>query len=145
MDNDFDENGYLGKQAEGWRNDTMNKFDRYFSFAYSVNQFINKHKFDFDLMVFPRDFVISSSFVRILTSFPASIILCSFGLFNEADVVLRSMMEATFILVACCKNNDFKQNYIKSFHAERLRVARNIHSKTISDFLKNNISQNEFR
>src|SRR5208282_937206 len=120
MDNDFDENGYLGKQAEGWRNDTMNKFDRYFSFAYSVNQFINKHKFDFDLMVFPRDFVISSSFVRILTSFPASIILCSFGLFNEADVVLRSMMEATFILVACCKNNDFKQNYIKSFHAERL-------------------------
>ncbi len=143
MDNDFDENGYLGKQAEGWRNENMNNFQEYFSFAYIANQFFNKHKFDFDFKETRRDLVISSSFARILTSFQASILLCSFGLINEAEVVLRSMMEATFVMVACCKNDDFHENYIKSFHAERLRVVKNIHSKNISDFLKKNIPQDD--
>ena len=50
-------------------------------------------------------------------------------------------MEATFILVACCKEDDFYKSYIKSFHAERLRVATNIHLGNISDFLKMSITE----
>lgn len=144
MFNDFDENGYLGKQAEVWRNETIDKYKDYFSFANDANQFANKHKFDFDFTYCRRDIVLSSSLSRILTSFQSSIILLSFGLLNEAEVVLRSMMEATFILVACCTNNNFHEDYIKSFHAERQKIVKNIHSENISDFLKQDIDEDYF-
>ena len=144
MKNDFDENGYLGKQAESWRGETINKFPNYFSFAHNINCFVNKHKFDFGFKYNQRDIAISSSLSRILSSFQASILLCSYCLFNESEVVLRSMMEATFILVACCKKDDFYKSYIKSFHAERLRVARNINLGNISDFLKMSITEDYF-
>lgn len=141
MKNDFDENGYLGKQAESWRDETIKKFPKYFSFAYNINRIVNEHKFDFDFRYNQRDIVISSSLSRILTSFQASILLCSYCLFNESEVVLRSMMEATFILVACCKEDDFYRSYIKSFHAEKLRVTKNIHRGNISDYLKMSITE----
>ena len=98
MKNDFDENGYLGKQAESCRDETIKKYQKYFSFAHNTNRIVNEHKFDFNFKYNQRDIVISSSLSRILSSFQASILLCSNCLFNESEVVLRSMMEATFIL-----------------------------------------------
>ncbi|MHB9073752.1 MAG: DUF5677 domain-containing protein [Desulfobaccales bacterium] len=144
MENDFDENGYLGGQAELWRNGTIKKYQKYFSFAYDINRIANECKFYFDFKNNQKDVVISSTLSRILSSFQAAILLCSYCLFNESEVVIRSMMEATFILVACCKDRYFYKTYINSFHAERLRVTKNIHLRNFSDFLKMNITADDF-
>lgn len=82
-------------------------------FAYRLNQFGNRALFA--VGVSPHDakeLLLSTLLRRILTSFQASIIICERGLPLEAQVLLRTVLEVTFKIVAIANDEEVAQLFI---------------------------------
>jgi len=145
MKNDFDEEGYLGEQISEFRQEILLEFDKLFSCARDFNRLAQKEKINFPFGNNQQHALIATIFCRVLNSYQSVLILLSFGLTSEAEVVLRSLMEATFSLCACSIDDNFYTEYINSFHAQRLRFAKNVHSKNFSELLMTNIPHSELK
>lgn len=144
--NDFDVNGFLGAQASSIRNTFIERYKELFAFAEDLNRFsisLTSQAGYFPFQKCPKDLVVGSLFCKCITSYQSTILILSYGLPNEAEVLLRSLMESTFILHACCNEEDYYKDYLKSHEYQRLYLATNILSNDIPINLTPSFSEKE--
>ncbi len=130
--NDFDTNGFLGTQTFSIRNTFLEKYRKQFSFAEELNRFAISQVDFFPFQINLKDIIIGSLFCKCITSYQSTILILSYGLPNEAEVLLRSLMESTFILHACCNKEEYCKEYLKSHEAQRLKLAKNVTSNNLA-------------
>lgn len=143
---DFDINGFLGAQASSIRNTFIERYKKLFTFAEDLNRFsisLTSQAGYFPFQKYQKDLVIGSLFCKCITSYQSVILILSYGLPNESEVLLRSLMESTFILHACCNEEDYYKNYLKSHEYQRLHLAKNILSNNIPIDLTPSFSEKE--
>lgn len=142
----FDINGFLGAQASSITNTFIERYKELFTFAEDLNRFsisLTSQAGYFPFQKYQKDLVIGSLFCKCITSYQSVILILSYGLPNEAEVLLRSLMESTFILHACCNEEDYYKDYLKSHECQRLHLAKNILSNNISIDLSPSFSEKE--
>ena len=86
------------------------------SFAQNVFRRCDVHENDL------RRTLAKTLFIRILSNYQGAYLLGERGMEAEMKVLLRSMCEATFALVACAKNAEFAKSYIRHNENERLKL-----------------------
>lgn len=125
----FDEKGFLGGQITEISNNIYADKKKYFDVCYDLNQFAHRVKFEFVIHNANGQEVISASlFIKILNGFQAIYILAKFGLLIEAEILLRSILEALFLLKITCEDSNFIPEYVKTDDAQRLKfmtIAKN--------------------
>ena len=144
MENDFDTDGYFGKQVADFRQELIEYFREFFDIAFELNRFVQKEKINFNFENNQQHAVIGSILCRIINSYQATILLITYNLLTEAEVVLRSLMEATFLITACCNNEIFYDKFLKTHNAHRLLLLRNIHKKNLIPSLKEYIPYDDY-
>lgn len=128
MNHDFDDHGYLGNQIHESRKQVVAEYKTFFQLAEDLNDFFQKQKYSFDSTISKeqRQEIIGSLFLRIINSYQAVIILLSYGgLWPDAAVVLRSLMEAVFNLLAMINDENFYKKYIENHNFEVRRFYKN--------------------
>ncbi|MCX8125502.1 MAG: DUF5677 domain-containing protein [Spirochaetes bacterium] len=124
--NNFNIYGFPSDQMFVFRKQVIKKYKKYFTLAIKINQMILKNIESLKFLKTSKDAIIGSLFCKCITSFQTVILLLSFGLPNEAEVVLRSLLEATFILMACCNDDTYIEEYKKSHLYQRYDTLRKI-------------------
>ena len=140
---DFDINGFLGNQALSIKNGFADIYKDLFSFAQELNRFAISQVDYFPFQKYQKDLVIGSLFCKCITSYQSTILILSYGLPNEAEVLLRSLMESTFILHACCNEDEYYKDYLKSHDYQRSQLAKNVISNKLSIDLTPSFSKDE--
>lgn len=127
---DFNINGFLG--SEKIMHKIRSDYANLFNFSESLNQFLllEKDKFLFDTS--EKNIIIGLLLCKSITSYQTTILVLNYGLPKESEVLLRSLMETTFLILACCNVDDFYNEYRESHNYHRLRLARNIINNKIS-------------
>jgi len=115
MHEDFDDYGFLGLQAEDFRREIERRYNEWFRLCFDINHFAQKAKHELVIHNMDGQEVISAClFLKILNGFQGCLIQARYGLASEAEVLLRSSLEALFIMKACMNDEDFMREYIKS-------------------------------
>ena len=140
---DFNINGFLGNQALSIKYGFADKYTDLFSFAEELNRFAISQVDYFPFQKYKKDLVIGSLFCKCITSYQSTILILSYGLPNEAEVLLRSLMESTFILLACCNEDEYYKDYLKSHDYQRSQFAKNVISNKLSIDLTTSFSKDE--
>jgi len=73
-----------------------------------------------------RQTLISCLFARCIELFQATYILIAHGMSPSASIMLRSLMETTFILCATAKDDDALNAYVINGERERLRITNKV-------------------
>lgn len=126
---DFDADGFLGSEIESIRKEIISTYQIFFDYAIKLNRVVLSEKDRFPFAPIRRDVVIATLFCKIITSYQAVVLNLSYGLPNESSVLLRSMMESVFILIANCNDENYYDDYLNSHHYQRLQLLK----KTLKD------------
>lgn len=129
---DFDIDGFLGTQIISIREDFLEKYRYLFSFAEELNRFAISQVYFITFKKNTKDMIIGSLFCKCITSYQSTILILSYGLPNEAEVLLRSLMESTFILHACLNEDEYYKEYLKSHDFQRFEFAKKIISNKLA-------------
>lgn len=122
---DFDERGFLGIQAESFREGILKKYGEWFDLYHEINSFAQKAKFELVIHNMDGQEVICSClYLRILDGFQSCLILARYGLVLEAEVLARSILEGLFIMRACINDEGFLREYLKSDELRRLSIMK---------------------
>lgn len=125
MAEDFDDYGFLGLQAEDFRREIERKYNGWFRLCFDINHFAQKAKYELVIHNMDGQEVISAClFLKILNGFQGCLIQVRYGLASEAEVLLRSSLEALFIMKACMNDEDFMREYIKSDEVKQLTLMK---------------------
>jgi hypothetical protein len=125
MHEDFDDYGFLGLQAEDFRREIERKYNEWFRLCLDINHIAQKAKYELVIHSLDGQEVISVClFLKILNGFQGCLIQARYGLASEAEVLLRSSLEALFIMKACIKDEDFMREYIKSDEVKQLALMK---------------------
>lgn len=124
--NYFNTDGFLSGELYLFKIRLMKEYEKYFTLAIKINQMIMNNISSIKFSVTQKDAIIGSLFCKCITSFQTVIMLSSYGLPNEAEVVLRSLLEATSILILCCNDEKYYEEYLKSHSYQRYYTLRKI-------------------
>jgi hypothetical protein len=128
---DFDDYGFLGIQAEEFSRDILKKYKEWFGYCYELNSFCQRVKFEIEIHNRDGQEVISCClFLKILNGFQACLILSRYGLVLEAEVLVRSILEALFIMRACIDDEEFMRDYVNSDKLRQLNIMKAAHRHT---------------
>jgi hypothetical protein len=120
----INENGFLGKEIKEWIDKHRSDNEEWFNLCLDLNRYCH---YILDKISFKskneQKFIAASLYMRILSFYQSSIILSERGLFNESMIILRSMVEAMFILCAVVKNEEIVEEY-KSESSKRKRITQ---------------------
>lgn len=104
-------------------------------FAYRLNEFGNRALFSVGV---PQDdrrrLLLSTLLGRILTAFQASIIVCERGLPLEAQVLLRTVLEITFKVVAIANDEEVAQLFMDEGLINKRKKYEKLQKITSTDF-----------
>jgi hypothetical protein len=134
---DFDEKGFLGLQAQEFCAEISKRYREWFDLCSDINSFGQKSKYEMNIHNMDGQEVISVClFLKILNGFQACLILAKYGLVAEAEVLLRSLFEALFIMKACINDEDFTREYVKSDEAKQLKLMKAAYKHDAPIFLE---------
>jgi len=95
----------------------------YFDLCFSLNSFAHKTKFEYKCDCENGQEVIATLLViKILNGYQAIYLLSGKGLTTEANILLRTILEALFILKLCCDDKNFIPEYVKTDAKNRLKM-----------------------
>ena len=121
--NDINEKGFLGKEIEQFTVSVQQRHSAFFDLCYQLNDYAQAIKSQLRIDNRNGQQVLATTvFLRILNGAQAVVILARVGLITDAMVVLRALVEATFILKNLCDDVRFVAEYIKSDKAHRLKL-----------------------
>jgi hypothetical protein len=136
--------GFLGKETEAWIKETRDRAPEWFDLAESINVYCHKvlqsiepHKDN------GQEVLGAILFKRILCEFQAVIILQERGMYTDALIQRRGMLEALFVLGAIYQQPDLITDYVKNDIHRRLKIYKNIKerremgSETLSKLITN--------
>jgi hypothetical protein len=123
----IDENGFLDSDIIKFCGLITNQHRIYFDYCYSLNRLANLSKYKIKVMNTNGQQVIAAClFTRILEGYQATIILLRYGLQVDAQVTLRSVLEAFYKLKGICEKSDFMGKYIKDGELDQFRTLETI-------------------
>ena len=123
MTHDFDECGYLGEEAVTFKQVAREKHRAYFDLFEEVNSFSQAKKFLIDANNQDGQQVLSVNiFIRILNGAQAVCILCGYGLAQEGQIILRSLLEGLIILAKIVSDPRFVSVYVLEDEVDRLKL-----------------------
>lgn len=123
----FDQNGFLHGDIESWVAHTRARHKEVISIAEEANRVFHGFLSDRDANTHgTKAFVQSLLFARMLELFQALVILTTRGMVGASSVVFRSFVEAHFHFDAILQNDEYLEEYIDNWHAQRLRLAKAI-------------------
>jgi Family of unknown function (DUF5677) len=155
---DFATKGYLGDEIREFRPSVIKKFQEYFDLFHEVSEYAHQKKFDINIEGKDSQHRFAAFlFARVLTGTPTVCFLSTYGLSNDARVVLRSTLEALFILIKIVKEPSFVTQYMGSNEVNRVRMmnaARNARytppeikdvEDELLDYLNKRVKEERFR
>ena len=123
----YHSNGFIGEEIKAWINETKNKHSALFEIAEKLNRecysAIDSVTIDSNN---PRKTLIACLFARCMELFQAVYILVSRGMSPSYNIILRSLIEAVFVLCASVKSDEAIEAYVLDGENERLRIARKL-------------------
>lgn len=123
----IDKEGFLSEDIEGWIEKHRNENLKWFELAEEVNRIAISLMYKLQIYSENGKQVITAAlFVRILGFYQASILLSERGMINESKVILRSMLNATFIICAITNSEEVLQDYFKEDIHHRIKRLRKI-------------------
>ena len=141
-----DFNGFLGEGIETWIKKFRQENKELFDLCVDINRFT--HETLSKLIIHSKDgqkILSSAMFTRIVSQYQSIIILMERGLINEAKIILRTMLDGLFILVAMSKDRKYVNYYIND-DIEKRKESLNRFSKNPSgnfDDLKKQLPDTE--
>lgn len=131
----YHENGFLGNDIKVWIANNRREYDNLFKLAeklnfdcYAMLERARPHNKD------KRELLVSCLFPRVMELFQATYLLVSRGMIPASNVMLRSLIETMFVLVAIAKDSEALDAYILNDERERLITANKIINDTSSTF-----------
>lgn len=109
----IDKNGFLSQEIYDWIKENRSKYKDIFLLSEEINQFAHRILFQ----VNPhnnneQELLIALLYNRALSTFQGIIILSERGLINEGKVLLRSLVEIMYALIASSKYEDIAKKYL---------------------------------
>ncbi len=131
----YHQNGFIGSDIKEWMAENRHEYAGLFELAekintdsYSALELARPHNKD------KRELLVSCLFPRVMELFQATYLLLAQGMLPSSNVMLRSLIETMFVLVAIAKNDDALDSYILNDERERLITANKIINDTTSSF-----------
>lgn len=134
----LDEYGFLGNEIEGIKAEILALNSDYFNYLFKLNEFLQKIKFLFK--VNDQDIqkvMVTVLFIKSIETMQSIYILCSYGLKNDADILLRALFESVVAIKYCLIDEAKAKQYLAkdSFEREK-RLNALINSKSLSSRIK---------
>jgi uncharacterized protein DUF5677 len=148
---DFVQKGYLGDEIRDLLPKVRETHKDAFDFFYELNRYAQTH---FAKLTSPSEENMQKSlaisfFAKILEGTQAACILSNYGLAVDARTVLRSVLEATFLLGNTVKEPSFAKRYLGADDFRRLRrlkqYANDTSDKKLADSIQRHINENALR
>jgi len=126
----YQAHGFIGQEIHTWIEATKETHKELFDLSEKLNATCYK---SLSIVMIDsgslRQTLISCLFARCMELFQASYVLVARGMSPSANIMLRSLIEAMFVLCATVKDDDALDAYLIDAERERLRVAK----KLVSD------------
>ncbi len=120
-------NGFLGGYFSNRYKHIRSKYKDFYKLYENLNHFCHEVLKKLELhRNNKQEIIVCILFIKVLTIFQGIYLLTRKGMVNEAQILLRSMLEAMFIISAISKDNDFIERYVLSEESERNRLYKKI-------------------
>jgi len=123
----YQSHGFIGQQINDWIKAIKRTHRELFELAENLNSDCYKSlgnvKIDNSSL---RQTLISCLFARCLELFQASYILVAHGMSPSANIMLRVLIEAMFVLCATAKDDHALEAYMNDGERERLRITKKL-------------------
>lgn len=101
----YEINGYLGNQIEEIKKENYTNHQYIFKQCEEINRFAQKIKYDFNINSEDNQGIIATIlYMKIHNAFQGAVIMYQYGLDTEAKTLVRSALEAMFVLKAVIKD-----------------------------------------
>lgn len=131
----YHQNGFIGNDIKLWVEDNRRAYVDLFQFSEKINsdcytmlETARPHNKD------KRELLVSCLFPRVMELFQATYLLVTRGMIPASNIMLRSLIETMFVLVAITKDNEALDSYILNDERERLITANKIINDSSSSF-----------
>ena len=123
----YESHGFIGQEIHAWIKATKQTHKALFELAERLNTAcygsLATVKINSGSL---RQTLISCLFARCLELFQAIYLLVARGMSPSANIMLRALMEAMFVLCATAKNDDALEAYVIEGERERLRITKKL-------------------
>jgi hypothetical protein len=138
----YQQNGFLGKDIEIWMKENRRLHEDLFALAENLNsdcytmlERARPHNKD------KRELLVSCLFPRTMELFQATFLLVRRGMIPSANIMLRSLIETMFVLIAIAKDDDALEAYILNDEKGRLITAKKILDNTSGAFSETQVEE----
>jgi hypothetical protein len=119
----FDNHGFLGKQSTAIIEGIKRRYVDYFSLCHELNSYAENSKSKFEVHnKVGQEVIAACLYIKILEGFQATVLLSERGLNSEVKVMIRSILEALFLLRVCCKDEGFIPTFVLTDELKRLKI-----------------------
>ena len=123
----IDKDGFLSKDIVEWIKKYRQAYQEWFDLSENSNRIAHSTMHNLQVNKQNAQQVLSATlFVRILGFYQASIILAERGMINESKVILRSMLNATFIICTIANSEEVMSEYFNDDFHHRIKSLRKI-------------------
>ncbi|NQT29710.1 MAG: hypothetical protein HQ596_03980 [Candidatus Saganbacteria bacterium] len=130
----LDQYGFIGNEIEGVKAEILAINSEYFNYLFKLNEFLQKIKFLFKIN--DQDIqkvMIAILFIKSIETMQSIYILCSYGLKNDVDVLLRALFESVVAIKYCLVDETNAKQYLAKDSFERKkRLNALVSSKSLS-------------
>ena len=135
--NTINEAGFLSEDINQWIDKNRKENLDIFNLIFDFNKFAQK--LFFEIVVHKdeaRELLLSTLYIRSLSIFQSTITLAERGFESETRILIRSLMEVMFTLVASVKNENTADKIILSEYIDTLKTIRRLknYKGPIDDF-----------
>jgi hypothetical protein len=136
----YQSHGFIGQEIHAWIKSTKQTHKALFELAETLNTdcygSLGNVTIDNGSL---RQILISCLFARCVELFQATYILVTHGMSPSANIMLRALLEAMFVLCATVKDDDALQAYVVDGERERLRATRKLLADKDSTLSENHL------
>lgn len=133
----MENSGFLSDGIEKYKKDLRDKNESIFLLCEDLNQYAHYTMWKLKVSKeYLPEILSACSYVRAMSLFQSVIILAGYGLINEAKILLRSLVEAMFLMVSIEKNREYSSKIVEQELLEREKSCKAIRRNIISGIHK---------
>ena len=118
----FKINGFLSEEMFDYEKDIQNRHKEYLELAAELNKLAHRIIYSIEVHASLNDLLLATLFTRQTASFQAFIVLIRKGLLTQSEIILRNILETSFIIGAIGKDGDFGKKFVFSENLSRKKA-----------------------
>jgi len=119
----FSTDGFLSDELSAWASDFEKQYSSKLELSIAVNRLAHKIVFALDIGSEElRDLLLSTLLARQLSTFQGFVLLSRAGMIFQAEMLVRALAEAMFLVGAICRNPDFANQWILGDEVSRKKA-----------------------